>query len=47
MLLVLANEASKEGLAVIGTVIGGHMGKVSVVITSDTRNENERGRCRR
>ena len=45
MLPVLAQEASNEGLAVLGAVRGGYMGTIPVVIATDLANQEAKDWC--
>lgn len=47
MLPVLASDASNEGLAVLGAVMGGYMGKIPVVIATDLGNPEVKSWCQR
>ena len=47
MLPVLASDASNEGLAVLGAVMGGYRGKIPVVIATDLRDPEARRWCKR
>ena len=47
MLPVLASDACNEGLAVLGAVMGGYMGKIPVVIATDLRDPEEKSLCQR
>lgn len=47
MLPVLASDASNEGLAVLGAVMGGYMGKIPVVIATDLRDPETKSWCQR
>ena len=47
MVPVLASDASNEGLAVLGAVTGGYMGKIPVVIATDLGDPEARKWCQR
>ena len=47
MLPVLASDASNEGLAVLGAVTGGYMGKIPVIIATDLRDPDVKSWCQR
>lgn len=47
MVPVLATDASNEGLAVLGAVTGGYMGKIPVIIATDLRDPEARSWCQR